>query len=230
MEKLSEDLARELFRDNFIGSSEMERISTEMNILQPSKLSESFPKNNFSFDLLRKFSKSHILILCIPFDSNYTPLTLLKLRNFFGIDPLIKEPCFYNQDWYLQEDFAVKTTCNLGWYLVKKSIQNDSRGLTIQEFNKKIQQPIDHLLPSALLASYTFFAYFLLSQKALWEQEYIWCADKDSNKDRIYVGKYYDPNRINKNGFEIHRHLSIKSYHGIVSSYFQHLSKNDIKY
>ena len=36
-----------------------------------------------------------------------------------------------------------------------------------------------------------------------------------TNSDQIYVGRYIDPIKINKNGFSIHRHLKIKNNYGI---------------
>ena len=48
----------------------------------------------------------------------------------------------------------------------------------------------------------------------LWRHDFIWCDDSDHNGDRIYTGRYIDPNGINKNGFNIHRHLSIRPCYG----------------
>ena len=71
--------------------------------------------------------------------------------------------------------------------------------------------------PSAILTSFVFFSYYLLSRELLWKNDFTWCSDLDNNGDQIYTGRYIDPKGINKNGFNIHRHLSIRSYHGATT-------------
>ena len=50
----------------------------------------------------------------------------------------------------------------------------------------------------------------------LWNYDYVWCKDRDNTGDQIYVGRYTDPDGINADGFEIHRHLSIKKSYGAL--------------
>ena len=48
------------------------------------------------------------------------------------------------------------------------------------------------------------------------EKYFIWCNDVDANGDRIYVGRYFDPLGISKNGFSVHRQLRIKNNYGCI--------------
>ena len=50
------------------------------------------------------------------------------MRNIFGFEPLIFEPCFYNQDWYLKQNFLDKKNLSTGWYLISKFLLDDTRG------------------------------------------------------------------------------------------------------
>jgi len=58
--------------------------------------------------------------------------------------------------------------------------------------------------------------YFHTQGGLLWKSDFIWCSDKDKNGDQIYVGRYRDPLGVNKNGFNIHRHLKIRNYYGLA--------------
>jgi len=201
--------AKALFGSNFIGLEEIELISQKLNILAPSKLDLTIPPIPFSEKELVSKSQSHVLILLVPFDADGNRLSLLALRKHFGMDPLFAEPCFYNQDWYVNENFAKDCTINLEWRLISYEVINESKGQS-ESFVGKLK------LPTALCCAYTFFAYYLLNNKILWPTNFIWCADKDGNGDRIYVGRYYDPLGIAKNGFSIHRHLRITPVYGCV--------------
>jgi hypothetical protein len=70
--------------------------------------------------------------------------------------------------------------------------------------------------PSAILCVYAFFAYYCSYGEMLWHNDFVWCLDTDHNGDRIYVGKYHDVDGVNKNGFSIHRHLSLRSCYASV--------------
>lgn len=205
---------------NIIGIEKLKAVAEKLGIFVspknysdvpviPEKLSKEYYKN----------SESNILILGIPLYKDQTPLTIVKMREHFGIDPEINEPCFYNQDWYMNEKFANQTNLEFKWYLIPKGLINISKGLTVDEYKRNENISGNLLLPSALLTAFTFFTYNLLFDETIWPNEYIWCSDFDNNHDRIYIGKYYDPKRINKNGLEIHRHLTIKNYHGLISTY-----------
>lgn len=205
---------KELFGINFIGLDELESIHKKLNLYSPYKLINDIPPLPYSFDFLKPYRNSHVLFLGIPLHIDGSILTINSLRNLFGVNPEKNEPCFYNQDWYIKEAFA-NSTFKLGWYLISKSIINETRGVSIQNITKL--ESINQGFPSAVLITYYFYLYFFHTKKEiLFQNDYVWCSDKDSNGDQIYVGKYTDPLGINKNGFEIHRHLLIKSNYGAI--------------
>ena len=70
------------------------------------------------------------------------------------------------------------------------------------------------LTKADILITYIFITYYKTTGIILWQNDYIWCNDFDSNEDQIYVGRYYDPLGISKDGFSIHRHLTIKENYG----------------
>jgi len=195
---------RDLFGKNFVGPDEL------CGLKQALEIPDVIPEIPFSENLLRDFAGTHVLILSVPRTSQGELVTLLNLRNRFGIDPLVSEPCFYNQDWYLKEAFAAKPI-EFGWNLLQKDLIDRTRGLIPEDFSDSKK------LPSAVLLSYAFFVYFQASNgEMLWPNSYVWCNDLDRFGDRIYVGRYIDPTGSSKNGFEIHRHLKIKSTLGAI--------------
>lgn len=203
--------AEQILGPKFIGPKQLGKIKELLNI---SELG-AYPKIPYSAQFLLKLKQKYLLVLGIPFDKNKKPLTINQMRIFFGIDPNKKEPCFYNQDWYLKEPFASKKNLEYKWYLVKKEVVETSRGIDPEVLQKKLSTGKN--FPQAVLLVFTFFAYYFLTKKLLWMNDFVWCEDKDLNGDRIYVGRYEDPLGINKNGFNIHRKLSIKMNYGLIT-------------
>jgi len=189
----------------------LSRISDALNI-DDSVFSLDIPPIPYSEDELLRFRGSCILILGNTRTKTGQPLSINSMRDSFGIDPHQSEPCFYNQDWYLREPFANQCTIEYRWYIFEKEVRPESRGK-----EPSFDPAIVSALPSALLLCYTFFAYHILNGVTLWQHDYLWCSDMDSFGDRIYVGRYYDPNQLNKNGFSIHRHLTIKQNYGSIT-------------
>lgn len=200
--------AKQLFGDNFIGKDELKPFFKALGFgavdiqEEPIEYSDS--------DLQKAAKEGYILIFGIG-QINGQNITLRFLRDKFGMNPEVSEPCLYNQDWYLKEDFIDKSL-NSQWYLIKKEVFEDSRAV----------MPLDLTLrglnfPSAILCGYTFFAYYFLCGEYLWYHDFVWCEDVDHNGDRIYVGKYHDIDGVNKNGFSIHRHLALRPCYAAVS-------------
>jgi hypothetical protein len=207
--------AKEIMGKNFIGLDELLAIQGKMGIYIPEDLKTNCPFIPFSENILEKSKNDYILILGVPYHKDKTPLTIVKMREHFGYNPDISEPCFYNQDWYFREAFAEKNKIKPGWYLLSKSIRAETRGIPPEELISSI--PELHLFPSAILCAYTFFCYYLFTGgHILWRNDYLWCSDFDNNSDRIYVGRYIDSEKKNKNGFSIHRQLSIKACYGLA--------------
>jgi hypothetical protein len=213
MERTTIAEAKNIFGQNFIGFDELKRISGKLGISIPAKLEESVPKIPFEITLLIESKNDYILILGIPFYKNGSDLNLVKMREHLGWNPEIAEPCFYNQDWYLKEDFANKCTIDLKWYLIRKELIDDTRGM--DTITQTLVAP--ESLPSALVCAYVFFAYYFSTLKYLWKSDFVWCSDFDNNDDKIYVARYSDPQGISKNGFSIHRHLRIRENYGCIN-------------
>lgn len=182
-----------------------------MNTIGPAELQQlpflsgeglEAPPVPFSEDILRHHEATHLLI----FTPHIGKLTLVGMRELFGTDPKKSEPCMYNQDWYLKEAFA-NTPPDGKWHLVKKEVLEEARAKDPDGIEGSFS---GEQFPSAITAAFTFFVWYVLKQEALWKHDFLWCSDRDHNGDRIYVGRYEDPDGVNKNGFNIHRHLSIR--------------------
>ena len=199
---------RQIFGVNFIGKEELKPFFKvlgfgEVDIQEtPIQYSED--------DLQKAAEEGYILIYGVDnIDGQY--ITLKFLREKFGVNPDESEPCLYNQDWYMKEDF-MDLSLDGRWYLIKKDVYEESRAvmptdLTQQGFN----------FPPAILCGYTFFAYYYARKEYLWWHDFVWCCDTDHNGDRIYVGKYHDIDGVNKNGFSIHRHLALRLCYASVN-------------
>lgn len=195
--------AETLFGKNYLGPRQvnilMERMGLELIDI------ENVPPINYDYETLQRCASDYLLVYGID------KLDILDIRNHFGTNPDIVEPCLYNQDWYLSEEFVHRKMQNK-WYLLKKEVYDNTRTI----------MPVDILytgvkFPSAILCVYAFFAYLMSYGEFLWYHDFVWCDDCDHNGDRIYVGKYHDIDGVNKNGFSIHRHLSLRPCYGAIS-------------
>jgi hypothetical protein len=205
--------AKKIMGENFIGLEELVSIKKEMGIHIPDNSLEILPKIDFPEDLLERCKNDYLLILGIPFYKDGSELTIVKMREHFGCDPEKSEPCFYNQDWYLHEEFSNKVTFEFSWYLIKKEIEENFRGKIIDDSYLTAQQKV---LPSSLLCAYTFFCCFYIKGQYIWQNDFVWCNDHDSNDDQIYVGRYFDQKKNAKPGFSIHRYLKINKNYGYI--------------
>lgn len=200
--------AKKLFGANFIGGYELKPLFKVLGFgdveikEKPIEYSDSQLQIAAADGYILVYGVEHI---------NGQFITLHFLRNKFGMNPDVSEPCFYNQDWYLKEDFMDRFLNNQ-WFLIKKEVLEESRAVMPGELIKnKIK------FPPAILCGYTFFAYYFAYNEYLWWHDFVWCCDTDHNGDRIYVGKYHDIDGVNKNGFSIHRHLALRLCYGSVN-------------
>lgn len=216
MERTTIEKARQIFQKNFIGLEELIKVSDKLGIFIPESIKRNTPSILHSEDFLFAHKDEYLLFLGIPYYKDGTPLTIVKMREHLGSNPNISEPCFYNQDWYLNEEFANSCKVELKWYLMRKVMSEETRGIS-PDMIVKSNNTTGQFLPTALVSAYCFFAWYLLnSGNKLWQNDYLWCSDLDHNKDRIYVGRYIDKELVNKNGFSIHRFLSINDSYGII--------------
>jgi hypothetical protein len=176
-----------------------EELSTLPFLKQASFKAATMP---FSGEQLAACTGTHILVLAPAIPG----FTLVHMRDIFGTDPA-REPCMYAQDWYLNEDFA-NAALDGQWHLIRKDVLEEARAKTPEDIESKLQ---GETFPTAATAAFAFFAWYLIRGEVLWKHDFIWCSDRDHNGDRVYVGRYVDPDGVNKNGFNIHRHLSLRS-------------------
>ncbi len=196
-----------LFGHNFIGPEQVNKLLSAMEL--PLLKESDVPEMNYPIEELQQKAKDYMLVLGYGGRPG-EPLDILQFRNIFGIDPEKSEPCLYNQDWYLQEEFIHKTLENK-WYLIKREVIEESRAIMPQELMLQ-----NFEFPTAILCVYSFFANYISYNDYLWYHDFVWCSDLDHNGDRIYVGKYHDVDGVNKNGFSIHRHLALRPCYGAV--------------
>ena len=198
---------RQIFGVNFIGKEELKPFVKALGFGEH-EIKET-PIEYSDSDLQEAAAEGYILIYGVE-HINGERITLRFLRNKFGVNPDESEPCIYNQDWYLKEDF-MDLTLNDSWYLIKKEVFENSRAIMPADLTQRGMN-----FPLAILCGYTFFAYYFARNEYLWWHDFVWCCDTDHNGDRIYVGKYHDIDGINKNGFSIHRHLALRPCYGAV--------------
>lgn len=197
--------AKELLGENFIGIDELRKNAKKLGIVVPN----SVPAIPYTYEFIKAKVNDYVLILGVNSMENGKKVTIQALINQFGSCPEVSEPCFYNQDWYLNENF-IHEGLSVQWYFVRKYVHNNSRGVSPDYLEKDI------LFPSAVLCTFTFFVAWFCLTDPIWLHDFIWCNDRDHNGDRIYIGKYEDVDGLNKSGFSIHRHLALRSCYGSI--------------
>ena len=183
---VSIEQAKAIMGNSMIGPDELSKVSfiSEESIVVP-----SIP---YTEDELENKKDDYLLILGVDHLSDNNETTIRNLRNIFGKAPDISEPCFYNQDWYDNEDF-IDEKITAEWFLIRKNVYEDSRAVQPTELMKS------HQFPPAIKCTYAFFAAWEVLGEKLWYHDFVWCSDTDHNGDRIYVGKYHDVDGVNKN-------------------------------
>lgn len=197
-------LAEKIMGSNFVGIEELKKVK-QMKLLLPTNC----PLIPFTEEVLKQKSHDYILILCVDKFTNNKNVTIRNIKEIYGKNPDMFEPCFYNQDWYDCENF-IDQPVEAGWKFIRKNIYEESRGVPPN------QLMLQFSFPTAVLCTYTFFAVWESLGIKLWYHDFIWCKDMDHNGDRIYVGKYHDVDGVNKNGFSIHRHLELRPCYACI--------------
>lgn len=204
IQRLSITQAQTIMQNNFIGPEQLNKLPMFSGALafdlEPIPFSEE--------ELLRK-KDDYYLIYGVRTLADGKLITIRNMIRVFGKDSECGEPCFYNQDWYENEEF-IDRPMKEGWFFIRKNVYEDSRAV----------QPVDlmkmYSFPSAISCVYAFFVVWLCRDEKLWYHDFVWCEDTDHNGDRIYVGKYNDVDGVNKNGFSIHRHLALRSCYACI--------------
>jgi len=207
MERSTIDRLKALFGSSLIGPDELRPLAERIG----EGADFDIPELNYPMELLERCAADYLLVMGLPRIGSRA-MTIRTLRDQFGVDPDQGEPCFYNQDWYLHEDF-IDRPLEARWYLVRREVVESSRAVMPEQLMAG-----QMTFPSAVLCAYTFFAYYFQTGRYLWYHDFVWCEDTDHNGDRIYVGKYHDVDGVNKNGFSVHRHLALRSCYAAVDT------------
>ncbi len=203
--------AKKIMGPNFIGPEAMRSIQSRIPLYIP----ETIPEIPYEEAWLKEHAEDTLLMFGPQKFQDGTPLTINTLREHFGYNTDTSEPCMYNQDWYTKEVFASETTLENKWYMLEKHVDNTTRAQQPQAIEEAFES--HQQFPLAVLTAFAFFANYLLTDgEKLWQNDFIWCSDRDNNGDQIYTGRYTDPEQKNKNGFNIHRHLNIRPCYGAI--------------
>jgi hypothetical protein len=179
------------------------------------------PEVPFSSETLVRCARSHLLVFTPATYANGERITLNSLRDRFGFDPARFEPCFYNQDWYLKEKFAAVDALDGKWHLLQKDVLEDARSKLPEQIESALRK--EESFPTAVTCAFVFFAWWYHADgQRLWNHDFVWCSDRDQNGDRIYVGRYTDPTGVNRNGFNVHRHLVLRSAYSAAPEMHAH--------
>lgn len=127
---------------NFIGPKQVNLLLMHMGKELISEI--DVPEVNYDEETLRNSASDYILVY------GTDALDILDIRNFFGVDPEISEPCLYNQDWYMSEEFIRRRIDNK-WFLIKRNVLEDTRAVMPMEI---ISTGVK--FPSAILCVYLF--------------------------------------------------------------------------
>jgi hypothetical protein len=181
----SQKQTREIMGKNFLGVEEVaEHFGIQLNREELAKIAE-IP---FTEATLQECKDTHILFLGVNHDKAGKPLTINRFREMFPKDG---QPRFYSyQDsWYDKEKFATKETPELRWYLVRKSILEESREKTYNQQEKLLKENEER--ERAIVYIYGMLLMFKATGERLFENDYVWCNDLGSVGYRVAVG-YFD--------------------------------------
>ena len=114
-EHISLSEAARIMGDNIIGPAELSAID-KLRLAVP----DDIPDIPFSARELEEKKDDYLLVLGIGNFKDGSKVTIRALKERFGMDPDISEPCFYNQDWYDKEAF-IDIPMQDGWYLIRRA-------------------------------------------------------------------------------------------------------------
>ena len=113
---------------------------------------------------------------------NYSGKSLLKLRKYYGVNP----EGFYDNDWWLKEDFA-KETPEKGKYTIV--LHEDWNNMNYQEQNKKLKEVGEEWLHPAILAE-AILEHYKKTGERLLEKWYSRTNRLVSYGPRVYLGRF----------------------------------------
>jgi len=145
----------------------------------------------------RQVKDTHYLMY-LPKEFNGEPLTVMKWKQIHP--PGEKQPCFYEQDWYQEYDWAKKAVAEKGWYLA-------FIGLLPKLFCKSWSEqlallPENYYVPKIIEALSLHFLAFRKNAIRINENAWGRTADLDSDGGRVVLGD------LEANSLVLYDHLS----------------------
>lgn len=104
---MERETVKHLFRKNFIGKDELSPFLRAFEFGDVDV--QEKPIGYSDSDLQKAAAEGYILIYGVG-HVNGQNITLRFLRDKFGANPDVSEPCLYNQDWYLNIVFLTDTS------------------------------------------------------------------------------------------------------------------------
>jgi hypothetical protein len=180
----SQKRAREIMGKNFLGVEEVaECFGIQLTAEELAKVAEV----PFTEATLEECKDTHILFLGVNHNKEGKPLTINRFREMF---PSTGQSRFYSYEdaWYDKEKFATKETPELRWYLIRKTVTEESRSKNYQEQEKLLKENEER--ERAVVYVYGIFLMFKARNERLFETDYAWCTDLDSDGYRVFVGDF----------------------------------------
>ncbi|MCH8741699.1 hypothetical protein IH779_02265 [Patescibacteria group bacterium] len=178
----SQELSREIMGNNFLGVEEVvEHFGISLVQEELAKIAEV----PFFEATLQECKDSHVLFLGVPVNRVGNPLTVNYFRDMFPAD----SPRFwaYQDSRYDRERFATEETCELRWYLLRKSILDESRPLDYKEQNYLLQE--NEYRERAIVYIFCELLMFRARSELLFKDDWVWCTDVDSDGSQVRVGR-----------------------------------------
>ncbi len=169
----SQQLAREIMGTNFFGVEEaIKHLEVKPTEQQLAALAEV----PWSREVLYTSRNTHVLLAVFP-------VSILDIRRI--AQKQSGQTLFHRRDCYEKQAFA-EDKGEVDWQLVRKEPIVSSRSKTWNDQQTLLSK--DEETPTARIVVYTMFGHLLSTEKRLFENFYVRCADLDSGGRRVYVG------------------------------------------
>ena len=141
--------AKWIMGNSFIGIDELKSVPEGFKIKADSI---EIP---FSVEELSLKKGTHVLIYCPQDFADGTAISIQSIRT--NIEKMgCKTPVFYNQDWYLKEDFYKVVIERPHWLLLQKTVDDSTRGVLPEKIEAQ------YYLPIAAELTFAFFCLLFL--------------------------------------------------------------------
>lgn len=172
------DIARDIMGEDFLGTKEVAQVFGSFWLEESQRsILHSVP---FSEDTLKKCKADGFkLFLGINQNRNGDVLTIKCFRGMFP-------ELFGEKDNFSFYGFAKRTVIEPEWYLVKGSIVEESRKKLYQDQEKILNE--NEYRENAVLYVYLMCLMYKVRGERLFDEDFVWCADKNGEEGRVFAG------------------------------------------